>query len=295
MSRFFLISSSKNKNHVSDQSAYLKQACEKINLEYIEINAHDIAVSELPQLRAGDLLYRNASTKRAKNIEKIIMCDGVATFYGADQNLYQARKTSYFQNLKNDIPVIPTYPLLPSSRTEIEESVIALGGFPIIVKIMGSSKGVGVIKVDSLESYKSILDYVASQDAAVLLRKFIPHTHYGRLIVVGEEVVASNQTIVPDKEFRSNTSENTDANRTAIVYDKTIQNIAIKAVATTGLQFGGVDIIFDSVTGLPYVAEVNFPCQFEYAQRITGIDIALSMVKFLLEKSTKIADANTAG
>lgn len=290
MARFFLISSSKNKQYESDQSQYFKRACEKINIEYIEINAYDTSVSELPQLRAGDLLYRNASTKRAKNIEKIIMCDGVATFYEADQNLYQARKTSYFQNYNNGIPVIPTYPLLPSSPIEIEESVTALGGFPIILKIMGSSKGVGVIKVDSLESYKSILDYVTSQDVAVLIRKFIPHTLYGRLIVVGNKVVASNQTVVPDKEFRSNTSENTDANRTAIVYDEAIQNIAIKAVATTGLLFGGVDVIFDSVTGLPYVAEVNFPCQFEYAQRITGIDIAHTMLTFLLEKSAKITN-----
>jgi glutathione synthase/RimK-type ligase-like ATP-grasp enzyme len=287
MSKFVLVVGTSKEGK---QEGYFRSACEKLNIVFFVVNAKEVSLKDLPVLVAGDILYRNSASNRAKNIEKLLMVEGVSTFHKNPGTLFLGRKTSYYQNLKAGVPVIPTYPFLPIDRDELAYSVEFVGGFPLIIKVMGKSKGVGVIKIDSVEGYKSVIDYLVSIDASVLIRKFIPHTHYGRLIVIGDKVVASNRTKVPDNEFRSNTSENTDDNRFSFVFDENIQKIAVEAVSSNGLDFGGVDIIFDSETNLPYVAEVNFPCQFEYAQKITGIDVALLMVDFLLKKSLKVAD-----
>ena len=59
---------------------------------------------------------------------------------------------------------------------------------------MGGQYGVGVIQVDTIEGLKSLFDYVRIQKRTVLLRSFVQHQYYGRLVVVGDRVVASHRT-----------------------------------------------------------------------------------------------------
>lgn len=289
MVRFFLIrKGSRESGKVYDQNAFLEAACQKLGVAYHEIEAGSVTVASLPTLEPGDMMYRNTSLQRAKVIERLIMRPGVATFYQDGSGVYSERRTSFFQNLQHGLPVIPTYPLLPQSREELHQAVDYVGGFPLIFKVMGSSKGVGVIKIDSLESFKSVADYFTSVPCSVLIRKFIPHTYYGRLIVVGDQVIASNRTSVPRDEFRTNTADNTDDNREPFIFDDYINRIAVQAVQSIGFEFGGVDVIL-AEDGAPYIAEVNYPCQFEYAQRITGVDVAYHMVAHLQAKAGQVA------
>lgn len=286
MARFFLIrKGSSDSSRVFEQNVYLEAACKELGVAYHEIEAATATVANLPTLEPGDMMYRNTSLPRAKVIERLIMQPGVATFYKDGSGVYAERRTSFFQNHQHGLPVIPTYPLLPQSREELNQAVEYVGGFPLIFKVMGSSKGVGVIKIDSLESFKSVADYFTSVPCSVLIRKFIPHTYYGRLIVIGDRVVASNRTAVPTGEFRSNTAENTDDNREPFIFDDYINSIAVQAVQSIGLEFGGVDVIL-AEDGAPFITEVNYPCQFEFAQRITGVDVAHHMVAHLLAKAS---------
>ncbi len=117
-----------------------------------------------------------------------------------------------------------------------------------------------------------------------MLRKFIPHQYYGRLIVVGDAVVASNRTFVPKGDFRSNTADNIDDNREPYTFSDELEAIVVRSVRSVGLEFAGVDLLFDD-DGSVYIAEVNFPCEFEYAQTITGIDVADYMIKHLVAKA----------
>ncbi len=285
MPRFFFVRATPDTPKKQyDQGRYFATACRELGIEYVEVIASTVTMSSAPVLQAGDLLYRASVTTRSALVERMIMRSGVITFRQNEDSVFYDRRTSFFKLSQDNIPVIPTYPLIPQSWSEREEALDTVGGFPLIFKVLGGSHGVGVIKVDSLESFKSVIDYFIKTDKSVLIRKFITHEYSGRLIVVGDKVVASYRNLVLKDEFRSNSSDNTDKDREPFNFGDETNAMVVKAVHISGLEFGGVDIIVDQ-EGKPFVAEINFPCQFEVAHRVTGVDVASAMVQYLLDKS----------
>jgi glutathione synthase/RimK-type ligase-like ATP-grasp enzyme len=93
------------------------------------------------------------------------------------------------------------------------------------------------------------LDYLDAMDTKVILRKFISHTSQGRLVVVGDKVVASDiATMSITHDFRSNVGDDKTRIWEIHTYDKHIESIAIQAVHSYGVEFGGVDILFEKTT-----------------------------------------------
>jgi glutathione synthase/RimK-type ligase-like ATP-grasp enzyme len=143
-----------------------------------------------------------------------------------------------------------------------------------------------VIKVESLASLRSLRDYLKGSCTKAWLRKFIPHKSQARLVVLGDQVVASDRaTRHISYDFRTNISDDKTRTWEPYVYSPEVQAIAVQATTTRNLEFGGVDILFEEGTDTPYVAEVNFPCDFAGTQDKTGIDIADAMLKYLMKKS----------
>jgi len=266
---------------------HLRKAADDRNLEVNVVETKKADYFNLPALNKGDLLYRHGLSKRGVEIERLIINDDVAHFYNDTAIAIGGRTSSYFYNVRAGLPVIKTIPLLPSVESNIQEHVDYLGGFPLIVKVMGGSVGVGVVRVDTIESLKSCLDFVRTLDSMVLLREYIPHKRQARLVVVGDEVVSSFYVKPLPDEFRTNVLENTDDNKEPFIFSEEVQKAAVEAVHSIGLQNGGVDVLFadDDSYSIP---EVNFPCNFVTAQRVTEIDVAGKMVDWLMAKSRAI-------
>ena len=269
----------------SQQGEYLKAACEKNGVAYNPVVADSFDFTNVAPLGAGDLLYRRSVAKTARACEQMLVGEGCATFYKEWNQVFTARSSSFYKHTHEGLPAIPSYPTLPENRELLMKAVDHLGGFPIILKVLGNSKGVGVIKIDSEEGLRSTVDYLAKDTSSrFMLRKFVPHQYYGRLIVVGDSVVASNRTFVPKGDFRSNTADNVDENREPYTFSEELQAMVVRSVESVGLEFAGVDLLFDD-DGSVYIAEVNFPCEFEMAQTITGVDVADCMIKHLVAKT----------
>ena len=268
----------------------LKKACEKQGVEFVGMDVCAIGksftLSNLPRLGKGDLMYRSAVGQTASIAEQMMINDNVTSFYTNWQSVNFSRVASWFTHRKFGLPVIPISPDIPSSAEELNQVVESLGSFPIIVKVTGGSFGVGVMRIDSMESLQSVLDYLTSIGASVMLRKYIPHEFYIRAVVVGDVVVASHATYVADGEFRTNVHGNHEQKREARVLPEDTQKIAVQAVRTLGLETGGVDLLYDK-DNRPYIAEMNFPNDFATTQKVTGIDVAGAMVAYLVEKSKK--------
>ena len=66
-------------------------------------------------------------------------------------------------------------------------------------------------------------------------------------------------------------------------------DIAVRAMATLELEFGGVDVL-ESPRGL-HLLEANFPCYFAHPYEEAGIDVAGPMVDYLMAKSKRLAPA----
>lgn len=260
-------------------------ACDKLGIEFVSYNIKTLDPSTLTELGADDMLYRSKVGSRARLIERLLISNDCSHFYKNLSTAFHSRGGSYHVNKKAGLPVIPTVPFLPGTEEGILKAVEELGQFPIIIKVVGGAHGVGVMRVDSLQSLKSVLDYLRSTDVEVLLRKYIKNHYQVRVVVVGDSVVSSRATYAVEGEFRTNSVKDyRNQKHEPVELSVEIQNICVEAVHSHGSETGGVDLLFDE-EGNEYIAEVNFPNDFSYNQEITGVDIASEMVKFLMDKS----------
>ncbi len=236
------------------------------------------------------MLYRVSTTKESRIIERLLIKDGVSTFYNnVGQPLRPlANPTVPLALEKFNVSIVPTIYSLPSNRDELKKYVDHLGGFPIVIKDMGGSHGVGVMRIDSLESLYSVVDVLLAKGGNYILRKYIDYKAHYRLIVLGEKVVGTVEYPRVEKDFRSNVGDDLQVIETKC--DKNVEDIAINAVKAKYFEFGGVDILVGE-DGKPYVAEANFPCFFPRVQNATGIDISGMMVEHLTKKAQQIAES----
>lgn len=177
------------------------------------------------------------------------------------------------------IECIPTiyFPVLEPAR--LLKQVESLGGFPIIVKEMGSSSGGGIMKVDSMSSLLSILRTVIDRASGkVFLKKYIEHDEQARIIVLGDKVIGEKGNVKVGDEIVLNTGM--DFTQEKRSYSSVIKEMAVKAVKVLGLSFGGVDVLIGK-DGKNYLAEVNMPCAFKYVEDVAHVDIAGQIVDFL--------------
>ncbi|OGG87685.1 hypothetical protein A2592_00920 [Candidatus Kaiserbacteria bacterium RIFOXYD1_FULL_42_15] len=277
--RLILIHKQKNGEKTRTLEMF-EHSCQTLGIELFLVNVYSYSYFDLPTLGSDDILYRSATGSRAQILEKLLINDSCRHLYTKWDLALHGRGTTYYYHKKHNLPAIPTIPLIPKDREEAVRFAETLGGFPIIMKVTGGSKGVGVMRVDSQESFISICDFLRGNSANILVRKYIEHTYYGRFIVLGGHVIASNRCKSLDGDFRTNTADTPYGE--AYVFSEEVQKIAIDAVSVLGLKFGGVDLLFD-MDGNAHIAEVNFPTDFGVAQDITGIDVATQILQFLAD------------
>jgi hypothetical protein len=264
----------------------LEQACKYRSIRHLAIDPAVFNYLEAPQLKPGDLLYRDATDRRSRLVEKFLTQPDTATFYRSYERALQLPTNfSYLIHEKMGIPIPPTIYHITRDRALLQRYVDHLGGFPIILKSIGSSHGVGVMKIDSVTSLFSIADHLLTESNNIIMRKFIDTKRHGRFIVLGNAVIDTIEYEAPADDFRTNVGAKPNVKPRQ--YEQSVQDIAVSAVKVLGLEFGGVDVIFDS-SGAPYVIEVNFPCNFARAQSTTGVDIAGLMVDYLMAKNRAI-------
>lgn len=278
--------------HPESISSLLSQACSELGIQFIVHDLEVISLEDLPKLGSNDLFYRIATGKKAKLAEQIMVTPECTTFYQDWRLAMGVIGCSYFTHQHYNLPAIPTVPFIPNTDQGIEKAVASLGDFPVIVKVRGGSHGVGVIRVDSMPSLKSLFDYFRSQETAILLRKYIEHKYYARVVVVGDKVAAGHIAYAMGDEFRTNSGDDTEQRRDVFTPTPEIAAMAVKAAQTLGIETAGVDLLFDA-NDQPHIAEVNFPNNFTITQRVTGVDIAKIMVQYLIDKRSAMMQSDS--
>lgn len=265
----------------------LKKACEERSHELVSLDVEKISFFDLPKIEDGDALYRHGLGNASRDVEKLLIHEKVSTLHSNWKAVLGVRASSYYFMEKEKLPVIKTVPVVPLDEAGLLKTAEYLGGFPLILKVHGNSKGEGILKVDSLEALKSLVGFLHKSRHNFFAREFIQHDHYGRLVVLGDVVIGSHKTYVAENEFRTNAPGNLDGNKMPAKFSEEIEDIAIRAVKSLGLEFGGVDLLFME-NGEVRISEVNFPCGFESTQRIGEVDIAGPMVDHLYQKGLSI-------
>ncbi len=257
----------------------LRHACRQRDIQYRPLDVPEVNFCDVPHLAPGTMLYRVATQWKYMVLEQMLLHPKVATLY---KTATHYPRYASLQEQKAGLPIPRT--VFYVNREYLDQYIDYVGGFPMIIKIMGRSHGVGVIRIDSREALVSTLDYLETTKEYYVLREFIRAKKSARLVVLGDRVIASAEYDIIPGDFRTNASETATAH--AQTFSKAIQQTAVKAVHTLRLENGGVDILINDQGH--YVIEVNFPCFFTRTQQVTGIDIAGSILDYLVAKSKRL-------
>ena len=265
-----------------------REGRERTSLEPLLAAARDLDLSAvvidpsspLPALAADEryLLYRIDYSQRAVEVQSELLSRySVASFQRASQPVQRVAFALA------DIPTPTTRVVAPAQLGALQDLVDELGGFPLVVrrKVAGGN-GVGVIKVDSLASLREVLTFIFARDEStgVAVQAFVKHRFIARLVVLGDEVIASVAAYVTGDDFRTNAG--VPDSRPAEFPDE-FQRVAVEATRANHLEFAGVDIIENQ--GRALVAEVNYPCYFTRTEGVSGVPIARRMLEYLIGKS----------
>lgn len=153
-----------------------------------------------------------------------------------------------------------------------------VGGFPLIVKAPVGSFGAGVTIFESMRALKSALLW---NKPMYLLQQYVKYSKGKdiRVFVVNGKVIGSFMRAARKGEFRSNIELGGKGRPVEITEEEA--SIALRSVQALDLNYGGVDIM-RSKNG-PVVLEVNSNPGFNELEKITGIDVAGSIVDHAVE------------
>jgi ribosomal protein S6--L-glutamate ligase len=178
---------------------------------------------------------------------------------------------------KHGLEVPPT--VLSRSPRGLRAAVEAVGGMPVVLKILEGTQGVGVMLVHTPISLNSVMDTLHALDEDVIVQRFIAEgagRDY-RAFVVGDRVVAAMMRTAPEGEFRSNIHRG--GNGRLVKLHKDYEKAAVRAAKILGLEIAGVDLM-ESTSG-PLIIEVNSSPGFEGIERATGLNIAAMMIRHI--------------
>ena len=158
----------------------------------------------------------------------------------------------------------------------IRAAVDAVGGTPVIIKLLQGTQGVGVMKADSAEGVESVIDTLWGLGQNIILQEFVAESKGRdvRAIVVGGELVAAMRRTARKGEFRSNLHRGGNGRRVEL--PAAYARAALDAARIMGLGVAGVDML-ESRDG-PRVIEVNSSPGLRGVERATGIDVAQRVI-----------------
>ncbi|MCP2671577.1 30S ribosomal protein S6--L-glutamate ligase [Maricaulaceae bacterium EIL42A08] len=157
--------------------------------------------------------------------------------------------------------------------------VTHVGGAPLVVKLLESTQGRGVVLAETKKAAESVIDAFRGLDANFIVQEFVKEAGGAdiRCFVVGGKVVASMKRQAASGEFRSNLHRGGSATKVRI--SKEERQAAVRAAKSLGLAVAGVDLL-RSDSG-PKVLEVNSSPGLEGIEASSGKDVADLIVQYL--------------
>lgn len=170
------------------------------------------------------------------------------------------------------------------SPLETKDLIDMVGGSPLIIKLLESTQGKGVVSAETNKAAESVINAFKSLQANILVQEFIKEAEGKdiRCFVVDGKVVASIMRVAPKGEFRSNIHQGGTAHTVKITGEE--RRLAIKASKILNLDVAGVDIIRSNKG--PLLLEVNSSPGLEGIENATGKDIANAII-MAIEKKLK--------
>lgn len=156
--------------------------------------------------------------------------------------------------------------------------------YPIIIKLVSGTQGMGVILAENKSNAESILEAFHTTKEKVILQKFIKEAKGAdvRAFVVDGEIVGAMKRQAKPGDFRSNLHRGGTSELIKLTSQE--EETALRSVEILGLKIAGVDML--KTHNGPVVLEVNASPGLEGIEGTTGVDIAAKIINFV-EKNRK--------
>jgi ribosomal protein S6--L-glutamate ligase len=179
-----------------------------------------------------------------------------------------------------------------SSPDDTQHVIELVGGTPLVVKLLESTQGKGVILAETHKAAESVIDAFRELNANFLVQEFIREAGGSdiRCFVIGDRVVAAMQRTAREGEFRSNLHRGGSASVVRLTPAE--RSTAVRAATKMGLSVAGVDILRSNHG--PVVLEVNSSPGLEGIEKATDKDIAGIIIAFI-EKHAQPHHTRTRG
>ncbi len=151
-----------------------------------------------------------------------------------------------------------------------------VGGAPVVVKLLESTQGKGVVLAETRAAASAIIDAFRGLNAHFLVQEFVKEAGGSdlRCFVIDGKVVGAMMRTAKDGEFRSNVHQGGSVKKATL--SKEERRAAIKATKILKLKVAGVDILRSSEG--PKILEVNSSPGLEGITKATGKDIAAEII-----------------
>jgi len=171
---------------------------------------------------------------------------------------------------------MPSTAFARTSR-DTEGIIDLVGGAPVVVKLLESTQGKGVILAETRKAATALVDAFRGLDAHFLVQEFVKEAKGSdiRCFVVDGKVVGAMMRTAQAGEFRSNIHQGGTAKKVRL---KSIErSTAVKAAKAMRLDVAGVDIL-RSESG-PKILEVNSSPGLQGIESATSKDIATTIIE----------------
>jgi len=169
---------------------------------------------------------------------------------------------------------------------DTEGIVEAVGGAPVVIKLLEGTQGLGVVLAENQKAAQSVIEAFHGVKARIIVQEFIKEAKGAdiRAFVVDGEVVGAMRRQARDGEFRSNLHRGGVA--TVVKLNRQEKHSAVAAAKKLGLGVAGVDML-PSKRG-PLIIEVNSSPGLEGIEGATKVDIAGKVISYLERNAGKM-------
>lgn len=259
----------------------------KDDKEGFEINRDTVAIVR------GTVRLKKSWLDLLSRLEKI----GVCMVNSRDTVEISSDKYRSYLKLQ-DFGLTQPKTVLLSSQETWEQSLETLDSkFPIIMKTLEGSKGVGVLFIESERQMESIIQLLFNQneDIDLLIQEYIETDGDIRVIVLGGKVIASMKRDVIKGDFRSNVSQGAKVKEYPLT-ELEVEQCLLAAKAIDG-SWTAVDFIpsKNPKKDPPYILEVNHSPGTTGIEEATGDNIVKQVVDFYSNPKNRYAEPTQIG
>ena len=235
---------------------------------------------EVPDL-AIPRIGANITTRGVALIRQLDVM-GIRHVLDADALLLARDKMGCLQHLAQAGLEVPRTALCFTTH-EVRKVAKRLGPFPVVVKLLESTHGVGVALAHNLYQLQRLAEGFLQLQDRVIIQEYIRESRGSdvRAFVVGDRIVAAMERKAVAGEFRANIHRGATA--TALELDEDERKLILETASIIGVEVAGVDLI-RSKRG-PLVMEVNASPGLEGIEGATKVDIATEIITYAESKA----------